>query len=159
MIAALNDLDVLAFDIQNSYLMVDCIERVYVVAGPEFGSEDGNNMMVKKAFYGLKISGAAFRAFLADTLDAMGYWMSYADPDLWLQPAVNLGGFKYYEYILFYVDDMLCNFHNTPKSMKRIQDNFKLKDNKIEPGSTKKRGTTVEFYMLRGKLEYMVFLP
>ena len=107
MIAALNDLDVLAFDIQNSYLMVDCIERVYVVAGPEFGSEDGNNMMVKKAFYGLKISGAAFRAFLADTLDAMGYWMSYADPDLWLQPAVNLGGFKYYEYILFYVDDTI----------------------------------------------------
>ena len=44
-IAALNDLDVLACDIQNAYLTADCREQVWVVAGTEFGSEAGNNML------------------------------------------------------------------------------------------------------------------
>ena len=34
MIAALNELDVLEFDIQNAYITSDCIERDWVVAGP-----------------------------------------------------------------------------------------------------------------------------
>jgi hypothetical protein len=130
-IAALNDLDIMACDIQNAYLMADCRERVWIVAGPEFGSEAGKNMLVKKALYGLKSSGAAFRAFLAETLDAMGYKPSYADPDVWLRPAVKPDGFEYYEYILCYVDDVRCILHNSMKSMKRIQEDFKLKDNKI----------------------------
>ena len=43
--SALNDLDMLACDIQNAYLTADCREQVWVVAGPEFGSEAGKNMM------------------------------------------------------------------------------------------------------------------
>ena len=54
-----------------------------MVAGTDFGSEAGNNMLERKALYGLKISGTTFRAFLTETLDAMGYHMSYANPDLW----------------------------------------------------------------------------
>ena len=81
-IEALNDLDVLACNIQNAYLMVDCRERVWVVAGPDFGSESGKNMLVRKSLYVLKSSGAVFRAFLAETLNTMGYQPSYADPDL-----------------------------------------------------------------------------
>ena len=56
-IEALNYLDVLACDIQNAYLAANCRERVWVVAGPEFGSE----------------AGTVFRSSLLDTLDAMGY--------------------------------------------------------------------------------------
>ena len=99
-IAALSDLDALACDIQNAYITVECKDQVWVVAGPNFGSEAGNNMLARKALYGLKISGEAFRAFLTETLDAMGYRPSYADPNLWLRPAVNPDGFKYYRYIL-----------------------------------------------------------
>ena len=44
-ISALNDLDVLVYDIQNAYLMADCRERLWVVARPEFGSEAGNNTL------------------------------------------------------------------------------------------------------------------
>ncbi len=130
--AALNDLEILACDIQNAYLTADCRERVWVIAGPEFGSEAGKPMLVKKALYGLKSSGAAFRAYLAETLDAMGYRPSYADPDVWLRPAIKPDGFEYYEYILCYVDDVLCISHDPKKSMKRIQEDFKLKDDKIE---------------------------
>ena len=45
---------------------------------------------------------------------------------------MNPDGFEYYEYILYYVDDVLCIFHNLRKSMKRIQEDFKIKDDKIE---------------------------
>ena len=51
-IAALNDLEVLSFDIQNAYLEADCRKQVWVVAGPEFGFEAGNNMLVRKVLYG-----------------------------------------------------------------------------------------------------------
>ena len=37
------------------------------------------------------------------------------------------------EYILFYVDNVLCISHNPWKSINRIQENFNLKDKKIEP--------------------------
>jgi hypothetical protein len=99
-IAALNNLDIVACDIQNAYLTADCREKCWTAAGPKFGSEAGLPMIIKKALYGLKSSGAAFRAHLAETLDAMGYKPSYADPDVWLRPAVKPDGFKYYEYIL-----------------------------------------------------------
>jgi hypothetical protein len=83
-ILALNDLDIMACDIQNAYLTVDCQEKCWTAAGPEFGSEAGLTMIIKKALYGLKCTGAAFRAHLAETLDAMGFKPSYADPDVWL---------------------------------------------------------------------------
>ncbi len=67
-IASLNKLEILACDIQNAYLTADCREKVYVIAGPEFGSEEGKAMIVRKALHGLKTSGAAFRAHLAETL-------------------------------------------------------------------------------------------
>ena len=72
-ISPLNDLNLLACDIQNAYITADCREWVWVVAGPKFGSEAGKNMITRKALYVLNISGVAFTAFLADTLDAMGY--------------------------------------------------------------------------------------
>lgn len=60
LVASLNELEVLVCDIQNAYLTADCREKIYFIAGPEFGSEQGSIMIVKKALYGLKSSGAAF---------------------------------------------------------------------------------------------------
>ena len=93
---------------------------MWVVAGHDFGSKSVNNMPLINFLYILKSSGAAFRAFLAETLAAMGYRPSYFDPVWWLQPAVNTDGFEYYEYTLCYVDDVLCISHNPHKLMKRI---------------------------------------
>ena len=72
-IAALNELSVMACDIQNAYLTADCREKIWMQAGPEFGSESGSIMIVKKALYGLKGSGAAFRAHLAEKLHDIGF--------------------------------------------------------------------------------------
>jgi hypothetical protein len=132
LVAALNDLKLLSCDIQNAYLSADCRERIYYVAGPEFGSEAGSIMIVKKALYGLKTSGAAFRAHLAETLYELNYIPTKADPDVWIRPAIKPDGFEYYEMVLVYVDDVLCISHDPEATMKGIQGTFKLKDDKIE---------------------------
>jgi hypothetical protein len=69
--ASLNQLQVAACDIQNAYLTADCREKIYTIAGVEFGSEKGQVLLVKKALYGLKSCGAAFRALLSETLVGM----------------------------------------------------------------------------------------
>ena len=105
---------------------------MWVVAGTKFGSKAENNIMLRKAVYGLKNSGTAFRAFLAKTLGTMGYRPIHANPYLWLHPSVKPDGFEYYEYILCYIDNMMSISRNTQKSMKRIQEDLNVKDNKIE---------------------------
>ena len=135
LVAALNGLNIMACDIQNAYLTVDCREKIWTIAGPEFGSEKGTPMVIRKALYGLKSSGAAFRAHLAETLYNIGFKSSKADPDVWLKPAVKPNGQTYYEYILCYVDDILSVSLNATSILKSIQVNFKLKDDKIEPPS------------------------
>ena len=82
-IATLNDLQVMLCDIQNAYLMADCQEKIWTYAGPEFGLEQGSIMFVRKALYGLKSSGAAFLAHLAETLHDIGFRPTRGDPDVW----------------------------------------------------------------------------
>jgi hypothetical protein len=131
-IASMNQLEILACDIQNAYLTADCREKVYVMTGPEFGSEQGKVMIVRKALYGLRTIGAAFRAHLAETLYDLSYAPTRADPDVWIRPAVKPDGFKYYKMVLVYVDDILCISHDPNATMSGIQETFKLKDDKIE---------------------------
>ena len=89
-------------------------------------------MIILQALYGLKTSGAAFRALLAETLNDLNYIPSKADPDVYMRAAVKSNGFKYYEYILVYVDDVLCMSDDPTITMKGIQHNFKIKNDKIE---------------------------
>ena len=89
-------------------------------------------MIVKKALYGLKGSGTAFRAHLAEKLHDNGFIPTHADPDVWSRPAVKPDGFKYYEYILCYVDDLLAISHDAQVVIKSVQDTFKFKDDKID---------------------------
>ena len=120
-IAALINLDILACDIQNAYLTVECRKWLWIVAGPEFGSEYSKIMLFKKVLYILKSDGAEFRSHLSETLDAMGYKPSYADPDVWIRESVKPNGFEYYEYIFHYDDDVLCTSSNPGICMNRIQ--------------------------------------
>ena len=83
-IAALNNLKVLPCDIQNAYLTAKCREKIWTIAGPEFGSDLGKLMIVVRALCGLESSGAAFRTLLSETEYDLGYTPSKADPDVWL---------------------------------------------------------------------------
>ena len=133
LITALNDLKIMACDIQNAYLMADCQEKIWAYAGPEFRSKRGQPMIINKALYGLKSSGATFWAHLADTLYDISFISTKADPDVWICPAVKSDGAEYYEYVMCYIDDILSVSLDAISVLKSLQGQFKLKDNKIEP--------------------------
>ncbi len=61
-IASLNSLEISACDIGNAYLNAPCREKLWTVAGGEFGSERGSVMIIARALYGLKSPGAAWRS-------------------------------------------------------------------------------------------------
>ena len=60
-IAALNNLEIMACDIRNSYLNALCRAKLWTVVGPEVGSKAGSVMTISRALYGLESSGAAWR--------------------------------------------------------------------------------------------------
>ena len=66
-------------------------------------------------------------------LDDINYRPPKADPNVWIIPAVKGGGFKYYEYVILYVDNILCIPHVPLKIFVGIKAVFKLKGDKAEP--------------------------
>ena len=62
----------------------------------------------------------------------MGYEPMRADPDVWKRLAVKVDGFKYYELVLCYVDDVLAMSVNPAETLEAVKTTFTLKDNKIE---------------------------
>ena len=108
LIAALNDLNILAGDIQNAYLNAPTTEKLYCVAGQEWKGDQGRYVIIVRALYGLKSSALAWRNHLSDVLsNSLKFRSSLADPDVWYKPSTKSNGEKYYAYILVYVDDIL----------------------------------------------------
>ena len=131
--AALNDLDILAADIQNAYLSASTKEKLYCVVGKEFGSDAGRPAKIVRALYGLRSSGKMFREHLARTLrEDMKFFSCKADPDVWMRKATKPDGTQYWEYILCYVDDVLCISHEPKKLLDCIAVNFTLKAGSVK---------------------------
>ncbi len=126
--AALNDLNVKVGGVLNVYITAPMTEKVWTVLGPEFGIDAGKSVIIVHALYGLKSAGAAFCAHLASFMHQMGYTSCKADPDLWYKaetrPADN---FRYYAYILCYVDDILCVHHDSMSVLNLINGYMPLK--------------------------------
>ena len=57
-----------------------------MVLGPEFGINADKFVIIVRAKYSLKSTGASFRAHLAQCKQALGYKSCDADPDLWMKP-------------------------------------------------------------------------
>ena len=64
-------------------------------------------MTINRDLYGLKSSGAGWRAKFADTLRSMGYKATESDPDVWMKKDFKESGEPYYKYIWVYVDNIL----------------------------------------------------
>jgi hypothetical protein len=133
MLAALNGLDVFAADVGNAYLNAPCREKIWTVAGLEFGSDAGNVMLVVRALYGLKSSGAAWAAMLSQTLSELGYSPSRADRNVWLKRASKPDGFEYYEMILVYVDDILHISHDTKPAINALMKLYLIRKESMGP--------------------------
>jgi hypothetical protein len=130
--AALNDLDLLAADIQNAYLNAPITEKVWKILGAEFGHDlQGRKAIIVRALYGLKSAGAAFWNHLAVCMQGLDYKSCLADPDVWMRARIRDDGFEFYEYVLIYVDDILCISDNPQESLERIDKYFSMKQNSI----------------------------
>ena len=99
-LAALNDLQVKCGDVENAYITAPVREKIWTILGPEHGEDAGKKAIIVRALYGLKSSGAAFRAHLCKCMHSLGYKSCLADPDLWLKAQVDDYGNEYYSYIL-----------------------------------------------------------
>ena len=132
MVAALNDLEVKTSDVPNAYLMAPCAEVIHTMLGAEFGKDEGKTAIIVPALYRLASAGASFRNHLADCMQHLGYTSCLADMDLWyklmVQPEDN---FKYYSYILLYVDNCLCICHDAEAETHKIDKFFLMKKGSI----------------------------
>ncbi|HEY9706698.1 MAG TPA: reverse transcriptase domain-containing protein, partial [Oculatellaceae cyanobacterium] len=122
-IAKLNQLETCAGDVGNAFLNSKTKEKVFMIAGPEFGPElKGKRLIVAKALYGLKSSSARFHEHLSVTLKKLGFQPSKADTDLWIKLKKD-----HYEYIARYVDDVIV-FSKDPLSIiKELEKTYLMK--------------------------------
>ena len=96
--------------------------------GTEFGQDAGKKAIIVHALYGLKSSGGSFSRQISDCMRNLGYTPCKADPDLWFKPEVQPDdGFRYYAYVLLYVDDCLSIHHDAEASLHQLNEFFQMK--------------------------------
>ena len=110
-LANLNNIPIYSTDIGNAYLEATTKEKVYIVAGSEFGELEGHTLLIHKALYGLRSSGLRWHEHLADSLRQMDFKSTKAEEDIWMRRKGNI-----YEYIASYVDD-LCIVAREPNEI------------------------------------------
>jgi hypothetical protein len=133
--AALNDLQMLSCDVGNAYLNAACREKIWFQAGRECGADAGKVMIITRALYGLRTSGASWRQMLSDTLTSpeFGYRQSRGDPDVYLRRRTRPKDQDYYEMVLVFVDDILCISHEPKEFMDRLGKVYDLRESVGEP--------------------------
>ena len=122
LLGELNGLDIGVGDIGNAYLEANTDEFVCIIAGPEFGELAGHTLVIVKALYGLRSSGARFHAELASKLGPMGFFPSKADPNIWMRDAGD-----HWEYLAVYVDDLMAIMKDPTKFFDELSKIYKLK--------------------------------
>ena len=122
LVAAANDLEVRVGDVGNAYLHSQTREKIYTYAGPEFGPLQGRCLIILKALYGLRTSGARWHETFANDLMRLGFTPTRADPNMW----IRLHG-SGYEYIAVYVDDVLVFSKWADAVMEKLQEIYKMK--------------------------------
>jgi hypothetical protein len=121
-LARMNGLQVCAGDVGNAFLYGKTREKVFVIAGEEFGKDAGKRMIIDRSLYGLKSSSARFHEHLSIRLRQMGYRPSKADPDLWYK---KVG--EHYEYVARFVDDVISFSKDPMAIMKDLEKHYIMK--------------------------------
>ncbi|MEM7375758.1 MAG: reverse transcriptase domain-containing protein, partial [Bacteroidota bacterium] len=111
-LALLNGLQVCAADVGTAFLYGKTREKVYIVAGKEFGNLQGQKLIIDKGLYGLRSSAARFHEHLAARIRKLGFKPSKADADLYIREVKG----SHYEMIATYVDDLLI-FSKDPMAL------------------------------------------
>ena len=120
-LAELNGLQTWCTDIGNAYLEALTQEKVYVVAGPEFGTREGHTLVIIKAIYGLRTSGKRWAERFSACLREMGFFPCKAEPCIWLRRDNDV-----YEYIAVYVDDLAIASRNPQGIINELTNTYKF---------------------------------
>ena len=132
LISALNDLNIIAGKILNTYLNSPTKEKVLFYSGDYWKSDQGKVVLVVRVIYGLKPSALAMRNYLSEILGnylGLNYYLT--DPYVWYRDSVCKEMFEYYCYILVYVDKILIINKNPQKNTKMIQGKYTTKPRNI----------------------------
>ena len=129
-IAMNEDLKFMTGDIGNAFVQAFTNEKVYSIAGQEFGKKKGCTIVIKKALYGLSTSARQWNLTLGDSIRGMGFSPTRSDPDLWMKMA-NDG--DHYEYIATYVDDLIIISKNPEKYMDTIKKIYPVRNEEESP--------------------------
>ena len=117
-----NGLKSMVGDVGNAYLEAYTKEKVCFVAGPAFGELEGCILIIVKALYGLRTSGARYHERFADTLRDLGFTPCRNEADLWMRDKGD-----HYEYVCVYVDDLMAIMKNPEEFFKTLQETYKYK--------------------------------
>jgi hypothetical protein len=121
-LAELNELELWATDVGNAYLEAFTSEKVYIVAGPEFKELEGHVLIISKALYGLRSSGARWHDRFADCISELGFFPCKSEPDIWMRKNGNI-----YEYVAVYVDDLAIAMKNPKEFVDILENKHKFK--------------------------------
>jgi len=121
-VGELNGLKVWSTDIGNAYLETCTKEKVYIIAGPEFGDHEGHVLVISKALCGLHSSGLRWSERLADVLREMGFFTSHCEKDIWIRDKGD-----HYEYIAVYVDELMIVGKDPDSIIKMLMEKYQFK--------------------------------
>jgi Reverse transcriptase (RNA-dependent DNA polymerase) len=121
-LAELNSLTLWGADVRSAYLEVTTQEKVYFIAGSEFGTKAGHTLVVHKALYGLRSSGARWHKHFADILHDLGFTQCKMEPDIWMRKQSD-----HYEYFAVNVDDLAIASKDPNKIVQDLQNQHDLK--------------------------------
>ncbi len=120
-LAELNNLDLWTTDIDNAYLEAETQEKVYIIAGPEFGELEGHTLIIFKAHYGLRTSGLLWHKCFANCLRDMGFTPCKGKLDIWMWQNGQI-----YKYIGVYVDDVTATAKDPKAITDLLQDKYQF---------------------------------
>ena len=84
LLAEANKLEACAADVGTAFLYGTTKEKVYIIAGKEFGDLAGQLLIIQQGLYGLQSSADRFHEHLAERIRGLGFVPSKADPDLYI---------------------------------------------------------------------------
>jgi len=127
-IAELNGIEIWGMDIGNAYLEALTSEYVCIIAGPEFGALKCHLLLIHKALYGLRSSGARWHDKLSDVLRKEGFVPCKAEPDI----RMHKNGDQY-EYVAVYVDDLAFAVKDPQSFIQILRDKYQFKIKEAGP--------------------------
>jgi hypothetical protein len=78
----LHNLEICATNIGNTYLEAFASEKVYFIAGPEFGEHEGHILIISRALYQLRSSGARWHDRFSDCIRELVFFPFKAESDI-----------------------------------------------------------------------------